>query len=84
MKPGWQTTEFWGRAIVSVVGLLVGSGAVQPEVAEHIQGAVDSAVPIIQSIIDGLVQLTGLITAFALQWRQGKERLILKSIELKK
>ena len=29
VKPAWQTTEFWGHAVVVLLGLLMVSGAVQ-------------------------------------------------------
>lgn len=83
MKSGFWTTEFWGRAVVTVMGLLVGSGAVQPEVGDRITGFTDSALPVVQVIIDGVIQLVGLITAFILQWKQGQERAALKQTAIK-
>ena len=28
VKPGWKTTEFWGTAAVTLIGLLMASGAI--------------------------------------------------------
>ena len=30
VKPGWRTTEFWGTAAVTVIGLLMASGVIVP------------------------------------------------------
>lgn len=84
MKPAIKTTEFWGRAVASIVGLLVGAGAIQPDVGKHITDATDSLLPIIQTIIDGIVQVIGLVGALMLQYQQGKERAALKGIEARK
>lgn len=83
MKSGIKTTEFWGRGIVTIIGLLVGGGVIQPEVGQKVTDFTDSAIPIIQMIIDGVIQLTGLITAFILQWKQGQERAHLKSVAMR-
>ena len=29
-KPGWKTTEFWGKVIIQVIGLLVLLGVIHP------------------------------------------------------
>lgn len=84
MKPALKTTEFWGRAVASVVGLLVGSGAIQPDVGKHITDATDTLLPILQTVIDGVIQILGLVTAWHLQYQQGKERSALKGIMARK
>ena len=78
MKPGWQTTEFWGRLIPTIVGLGVAGGFVRPETGASVQALTDAALPIVQAVIDGVLQLVGLVGAFILQYHQGKERTILK------
>lgn len=30
MRPGWQTSEFWATAVVSIAGLIIASDAFQP------------------------------------------------------
>jgi len=30
IKPGWKTTEFWLSAAVSLIGLLMASGVIEP------------------------------------------------------
>ena len=84
MKSGFKTTEFYGRAVASIVGLLVGTGAIQPEVGKHVQNATDTLLPVIQTVIDGVVQIIGIVGALALQWQQGKERSALKGIEARR
>lgn len=83
MKSGFLTTEFWGRAIVTVMGLLVGGGVIQPEAGQKVTDLTNAAIPIVQSLIDGAVQLVGLLTAFILQLRQGQERSTLKQTAIK-
>jgi hypothetical protein len=84
VKPAIKTTEFWGRAVASVVGLLVGSGAIQPDVGQHVTDATNALVPVIQTVVDGIVQIVGMVGALMLQWQQGKERSALKGIEARK
>ena len=84
MKSGLKTTEFWGRAVASIVGLLVGSGAIQPDVGKHITDATDTLLPLVQVVIDGIVQIIGIAGALLLQYQQGKERSALKGIEARK
>jgi hypothetical protein len=84
MKSGLKTTEFWGRAIASIVGLLVGSGVVQPDVGKHITDTTDTLLPIVQVVIDGIVQIIGITGALVLQYQQGKERSALKGIVARK
>lgn len=84
MKPALKTTEFYGRAVASIVGLLVGSGAIQPDIGKQITDATDTLLPILQTVINGIVQIIGLVTAWHLQYVQGKERSALKGIEARK
>ena len=84
MKPAVKTTEFWGRAVASIVGLLVGSGVIQPDAGKYVTDATDALVPILQTVIDGIVQIVGMVGALMLQWQQGKERSALKGIEARK
>ena len=84
LRPAIKTTEFWGRAVASIVGLLVGSGAVQPDVGKHITDTTDTLLPIIQTVIDGIVQIIGIAGALLLQYQQGKERSALKGIEARR
>ena len=84
MKSGWKTTEFYGRGIASIVGLMVGMGILQPEVGNKITQTTDTIIPIIQTVIDGVVQIIGIVGAMYLQYQQGKERSALKGIEAKK
>lgn len=83
MKPGWQTTEFWGRLIPTLAGLGVAAGVIRPETAAIVQATTDTALPVLQAVIDGVIQLTGLIGAFILQYQHGKERAVLKQTEIK-
>lgn len=84
MKSGIRTTEFWGRGIASIVGLMVGAGILQPEVGNKIQQTTDTLIPIIQTIIDGVIQIISMVGAFYLQYQQGRERAQLKALEAKK
>ena len=84
MKSGIRTTEFWGRGIASVVGLLVGAGILQPEVGNKITQTTDAVLPIIQTVIDGVIQIIGMVGGLYLQYQQGKERAQLKGIEARK
>lgn len=84
MKSGIKTTEFWGRGIASIVGLLVGAGVLQPEVGRHIQDTTDAIIPLLQTVIDGIIQIIGLVGGLYLQYQQGKERAQLKGIVAKK
>lgn len=84
MKPGYRTTEFWGRAVVTVVGLLVGSGAIDPQAGKQVADTVDAAIPIIQTVIDGIIQIIGLVGALIIQYKHGKERVQLKALDAKK
>jgi hypothetical protein len=70
--------------IATIVGLGVGGGAIQPEVGKKITDAADSILPVVQVVIDGLIQLAGMVGAIVLQYQQGKERSALKAIEAKK
>jgi hypothetical protein len=79
LKSGIKTTEFWGKAVATVMGLLVGTGILQPETGHIVTEAAGAALPIVQSIIDGVVQLTGLVGSFILQFRYGKDRTALKT-----
>lgn len=84
MKSGIRTTEFWGRGIASIVGLMVGAGILQPEVGNKIQQTTDTLIPIIQTIIDGVIQIISMVGALYLQYQQGRERAQLKALEAKK
>jgi len=84
MKPGFKTTEFWGRMIATLVGLGVGTGAIQPGVGQQIQDATDSLLPVVKVVIDGIIQIIGIVGALYLQYQQGKERSALKGIEARK
>jgi hypothetical protein len=84
MKSGWQTTEFWGKLIATLTSLAVGSGAVKPQTGQIITDTVGQALPLVQVIMDGVIQLTGLISGVIIQLRYAKERAALKAIDLKK
>lgn len=83
MRPGWKTTEFWGRLIPTLVGLGVATGVIKPETGAVVQAATDTALPILQTVIDGIIQLTGLVGALVLQYHHGRERAALKAKEIK-
>lgn len=84
MKAGWKTTEFWGRAIATAAGLGVAGGFIRPETGALIQQTTDAAIPILQMVIDGVLQLTGLIGALVLQYHYGRERAALKQTEARR
>jgi len=84
MKPGWKSTEFWGRAIATIAGLGVAGGVIRPETGALIQQTTDAAIPILQLVIDGVLQLTGLVGALVLQYHYGRERAALKQSELRR
>lgn len=84
MRPGYKSTEFWGKAVATIMGLGVGSGWITPDTGQIITDATGAALPIVQTVIDGVIQLTGLLGSFILQFRYGKERAALKGMELKK
>jgi hypothetical protein len=84
MRPGWQTTEFWGKLVATLTSLAVGSGAVKPQTGQIITDTVGQALPLVQVIIDGVIQLTGLISGVIIQLRYAKERAQLKAIDMKK
>ena len=84
MRPGWKTTEFWGRAVVTLAGLGAASGLLRPETARLLEEAAGTALPIVRTVIDGVIELTGLIGALVLQYRHGRERAALKAEELRR
>lgn len=79
IRPGFKTTEFWGRAITTLMGLAVGGGIVQPEVGQKINDATSAVLPVLQAVIDGVIQIVGIVGAFWLQYQQGRERFTLKN-----
>ena len=56
MKPGWSTTEFWGKVVVQVIGLLLLLGVITPGQA--------SSVPI--DLVAGLLAMVAPEVAYAI------------------
>lgn len=82
LTPGIKTTEFWGRLLASLVGLGVGTGVIQPEIGTRIEEAGLAVIPLIKVVIEGAVQIIGLIGGLWLQYQQGKERVDLKKAQI--
>jgi hypothetical protein len=84
MKSGLKTTEFWSKLIASLVGLAVGTGSLNPDTGQIINDAAGQALPIVKVIVDGVIQLTGILTAFFLQLGYGKQRSNIKMLDIKR
>jgi hypothetical protein len=86
LKPSYKSATFYGRAFVTVVSMLAASGAVKPQTAAVLQNTADMAtsiapqvVQIVQVIIDGIIQLVGLVTGAVIMLKQGKEQTDVKT-----
>lgn len=76
--PGWKTTEFWKAAVVTVVGLVLASGAIHvPEggiAGQIIGGIMATVVPSIYSLSRAAVKnVAAQATAAAIGAVQGNE-----------
>ena len=63
LKPGYRSTEFYGHGAATVIGAIAATGFLNPDlnkIAADAVGAIPDAVVIINSIVDGIMQLAGL------------------------
>lgn len=89
-KPGYKSTEFYGSGIATILGGIAASGLLNPDLtklATTAAGSVPDAVVIINSIVNGIMQLAGLGLSVMSQvkygsWRAGAkkapERILIK------
>jgi len=78
MKSGVKTTEFWTRFIPMITGLMIGGGAIENDTGRQLNELAGQALPIVQAVIDGVIQLVGLLMSFWLSVKYGHERAALK------
>jgi len=68
MKNGIKTTEFWGTGLVSIVGAAAAFGFIDPGQAQELTEQIPEAVQLVDSIIDGIIRLVGLVGAIGVQF----------------
>lgn len=83
MKSGLKTTEFWARLIPMLTGLGVAGGMVEKPTADAVNELAGDVLPIVQTVVDGLVRLAGLFMSFWLSVKYGQERASLKMADFR-
>jgi len=76
-KPGLKSTEFYGHGIATILGAVASTGFLNPDMSKALNTAAEQmpqAVIIIDSIVDGIMQLGGLLLAVISQIKYGAGR----------
>lgn len=74
MKPGYKSTEFWGKSAVQLISMAAVGGFISPEQAQVVGDVLPEAVQMVQALFGGAVQLVGMIGVVVSELWYGKGR----------
>jgi hypothetical protein len=83
LKSGYNSTEFYGHAVGTILGGVAASGILSPDLTSTIGSAVEQIpeiVQVIDSLFDGAIRLCGVIFGIGSQIRYGAGRALAKKM----